>query len=52
MNAEDVLRLVDSIHRDKGITKDIIFEAIELALASAARKGFQQSSGEVEVRID
>jgi hypothetical protein len=34
----DLLRLVDSIHRDKDIDKEIIFDALEDALLSAARK--------------
>jgi N utilization substance protein A len=36
----DLLRLVDSIHRDKDIEKAIIFEALEDALLSAARKHY------------
>lgn len=38
MEGSDVLRLVDSIHRDKGIAKDLLFEAIEQALLTASRK--------------
>jgi N utilization substance protein A len=34
----ELLRLVDSIHRDKDVDKTIIFEALELAMLSAARK--------------
>jgi len=34
----DLLRLVDSIHRDKDIDKEVIFDALEDALLSAARK--------------
>ncbi len=36
----DLLRLVDSIHRDKDIDKEIIFDALEDALLSAARKQY------------
>ncbi|MDP7252756.1 MAG: transcription termination factor NusA, partial [Planctomycetota bacterium] len=34
----ELLRLVDSIHRDKDVDKNIIFEALEAAMLSAARK--------------
>ena len=33
MNATEVLRIVDAIHRDKNIEKEIVFQAIEAALA-------------------
>jgi N utilization substance protein A len=36
----DLLRLVDSIHRDKDIDKELIFDALEDALLSAARKQY------------
>lgn len=49
MNAE-LLRLVDSIHRDKNINKEIVFQGIEQALASAARKAY--ATEEVYVEID
>ncbi|NOZ19977.1 MAG: transcription termination/antitermination protein NusA [Planctomycetes bacterium] len=39
MNGE-LLRLVDSLHRDKNIDKELVFEGIEAALLSAARKQF------------
>ena len=31
----DLVRIVDSIHRDKNIAKEILFEGIESALATA-----------------
>ena len=34
----DLLRVIDSIHRDKDISLDILFEALEDAMASALRK--------------
>ncbi len=51
MNASEVLRLVDSIHREKNIEKEIVFRAIESALVSAARKHFGEES-DVEFIID
>ena len=47
----DLVRIVDSIHRDKNISKDILFEGIQSALTTAARKHYPEAS-EIEVRID
>ncbi len=48
---QDLLRLVDVIHRDKNIEKDIIFSGIEACLLSAARKNLG-TTDDVEVTID
>ena len=32
----DLVRIVDSIHRDKNIPKDILFDGIQSALSTAA----------------
>jgi N utilization substance protein A len=40
MNPSEVLRIVDAIHRDKNIEKEIVFEGIEAALVSAAKKHY------------
>ncbi len=50
MNGE-VLRLVDSIHRDKNVDKEIVFQGIEMALLSAAKKHYPETD-EVTVTID
>src|SRR6516225_8959639 len=47
----DLVRIVDSIHRDKNIPKDILFDGIQSALATAARKHYPEA-GEIEVHID
>ena len=44
MNASEVLRIVDSLHREKNIQKEIVFRAIESALVSAARKHFGEEA--------
>jgi N utilization substance protein A len=44
MNASEVLRIVDSLHREKNIEKEIVFVAIESALVSAARKHFGEDA--------
>ena len=51
MNPTEVLRIVDAIHRDKNINKEIVFQAIEAALVSAARKHYGEEL-EVEFNID
>lgn len=50
MNGE-LLRLIDSIHRDKGIDKEVILSDIEGALASAFQKQLGQKLA-VIVKID
>jgi N utilization substance protein A len=40
MNPSEVLRIVDAIHRDKNIDKEIVFTAIEAALVSAVKKHY------------
>ena len=51
MNGPEVLRIVDAIHRDKNIDKEIVFEGIEQAILSAARKHFEEEQ-ELEIDID
>ncbi|ADG68384.1 transcription termination factor NusA [Planctopirus limnophila DSM 3776] len=51
MNGNEVLRIVDSIHRDKSIDKEIVFEGVEQAILSAARKHFGEEEV-IEVHID
>lgn len=51
MNANEVLRIVDSLHRDKSIAKEVVFRAIESALVSAARKHFGEEAA-IEFNID
>lgn len=51
MNAE-LIRIVDSIARDKNIDRESIFGDLEAAMASAARKQFDVEEEDVEVRIN
>ena len=51
MKPEEVLRIVDAIHRDKNINPEIVFEAIEQALVSAAGKYFGEDE-EITVQIN
>jgi N utilization substance protein A len=47
MNKE-ILMVVDAVSNEKGVDKDIIFEAIEAALASATRK---RHGDDIDVRV-
>jgi N utilization substance protein A len=47
----DLVRIVDSIHRDKNIPKEVLFEGIETALATAARKHYPEAT-DIQVTID
>src|SRR5215475_5149275 len=51
MNAHELLRIVDAIHRDKNIDKEIVFAGIEAALVSAAKKQYGEDQ-EIIVQID
>ncbi len=51
MNSEELMRLVGSIHLEKGIDKNLLFESLEAALASAARKKYSDIE-ELRVKID
>ena len=44
MNPGEMLRIVDAIHRDKNIDKEIVFQAIEAALVSATRKSYGEEN--------
>jgi N utilization substance protein A len=50
MNKE-ILMVAEAVSNEKGVSEDIIFEAIELALATAAKKRYDEDS-DVEVTID
>jgi len=51
MNPNELLRIVDSLHREKNIDTEVVFQAIEAALGSAARRQFGEES-EIVVQID
>ncbi len=51
MNTTEILRVVDAIHREKNIDKEIVFQAIEAALVSAAKKQYGEDQ-DVVVNID
>ncbi|MGL4595032.1 MAG: transcription termination factor NusA [Thermoguttaceae bacterium] len=51
MNPSEVLRIVDVIHRDKRIDKEIVFVGVEAAIATAARKQYGEDSS-VIIHVD
>ncbi|QOJ24142.1 MAG: transcription termination/antitermination protein NusA [Gammaproteobacteria bacterium] len=46
--SREILLLVDALAREKAVEKDIVFTALELALASATKKRFQE---DIEARV-
>ena len=50
MNPSDVLRIVDSLHREKNIDPNVVFQAIEAALVSAAKRQYGEES-DISVKI-
>jgi N utilization substance protein A len=51
MDPNELLRIVDAIHRDKNIDKEIVFEGIEAALVSAAKRHYGEEE-DIVVQID
>ncbi len=49
---EELIAVLEHIEREKGIDKELLFKAIESALASAARKILGHKEAEVTVTID
>ena len=46
--SKEILLVVEAVSNEKGVEKEVIFEALEAALASAARK---RSGDEIDVRV-
>jgi transcription termination/antitermination protein NusA len=51
MNPNELLRIVDSLHRDKNIETEVVLQAIEAALVTAARRQFGEDS-DILAQID
>ena len=49
--SKEILLVVDSVSNEKGVSKDIIFDALELALATATKKRYGDDA-ELRVKID
>ena len=48
----DLLQLVDALAREKNVPKEIVFQALESALASATKKRFPKEEIDARVSID
>ena len=48
MNNKEILLVADAVSNEKGVPKEVIFEAIEAALAMATRKGHEQ---EIDAKV-
>ncbi len=44
MESNEILAVVDSVSTEKGIEKDIIFNAVEIAIASASQRHFHEDA--------
>ncbi|MDZ7922584.1 MAG: transcription termination factor NusA [Marinagarivorans sp.] len=51
MKNKEILLVADAVSNEKGVDREVIFHAIEMALASAAKKRFDEES-EITVSID
>jgi N utilization substance protein A len=51
MKPEEILRIVDAIHRDKNIDKELVFQAIEAALVTALSKQYGEEAA-ISIAID
>lgn len=51
MNPQDILRYVDSLHREKNIDTELVFSAIEAALQTAAKRQYGEDA-DITVQLD
>lgn len=49
--SKEILLVVEAVSNEKDVSKDVIFEAIELALATATKKRYEEDS-DIRVSID
>ena len=47
--SREILLLVDALAREKNVNRDVVFGALELALASATKKRFSE---DVDIRVE
>ncbi len=52
MKGQEFIKAVDHIVKEKGISKDIVFDAMKLALSSAYKKNTGNKNSNVKVTID
>ncbi|MHB1589540.1 MAG: NusA N-terminal domain-containing protein, partial [Metallibacterium scheffleri] len=50
--SKELMLVVDAVANEKGVAREIIFEALEAALASAAKKRYPDQDVAIRVSID
>ena len=50
--SREILLLVDALAREKNVPKDVVFGALELALATATKKLFAEEDVDIRVAVD
>ena len=49
--SKEILLVVESVSNEKGVSEEIIFDALEVALATATKKRYSEAS-DIRVAID
>lgn len=52
MMSKEILMVADAVSNEKGVSRDVIFEAIESALATATKKFYENDDMNCRVRVD
>src|SRR5690606_3346735 len=50
--SKEILLVADTVSNEKGVDKNVIFQAVELALATATKKRFPSDDVEIRVSIN
>ena len=50
--SKEILLVAEAVSNEKGVSKEVIFEAIESALAAAAKKRYEDEKATIRVDID
>ena len=50
--SKELLLVVDAVANEKGVPREVIFEAMEAALASAAKKRYPEEEPDIRVSIN
>ena len=51
MQSNEILAVVDSVSTEKGLEKNVIFKAIEVAIASASQRHFHEDADSSHSKI-
>jgi transcription termination/antitermination protein NusA len=52
MMSKEILMVADAVSNEKGVSRDVIFEAIEVALATATKKRFESEEANCRVAVN